>query len=83
MDYVFRLEKAVLEKRREGTVVQWGTGEPCLNAALKILKIKGGTVVLLGTGAPCYISGRAELGFLGLCFFFLVFVFWLLGCIWV
>ena len=41
--------------------------------------------MLLGTGAPCYISGRAELGFLGLCFsFFLVFLyfgFWdVFGC---
>ena len=24
------------EKMREGTVVQWGTGEPCFNAALKM-----------------------------------------------
>ena len=31
--------------------------------------------MLLGTGASCYISGRAELGFLGLCFFFWVFLF--------
>jgi len=53
--------------------VQWGTGEPCLTAALKMLEIKGGTVVLWTTVWPCQVAGRGCLvllhGFAGLCCF--------------
>ena len=69
--------------------MQWGTGEPCLNAAFKIMKIKGGTVVLVGTVAPCQLSGRGNwiftvlgvFGVFGVFLVFLYFGFWdVFGC---
>ena len=64
--------------------MQRGTGEPCLNATLKMQEIKGGTVVLGRTGWPCEVSAYGRFVFTRfwlVCVCFCVFVWEMcLGC---
>ena len=55
--------------------MQWGAEEPCLNAALKMLEIKGGTVVLRRTGWPCQVAACERFVFARFCRFVLFLCF--------
>ena len=75
MGYVFRLEKGCFGEDEGGHGRAMGHWESFLNAALKILKIKGGTVVPGSTVWPCQIAACGRFGLHGFCRFVLFLYF--------